>query len=141
ILTAYDEHRRAGRFQGRGGRRRGQGGRRDLLREVTEKWPELGDARHWEESSLLKPDNQEKLLAELKQLPSWKTFDERRQAMETASDKSEQHELRAVKFRRLINALESIVLEKNLPLFATPEIVARYQQLLALEESTLGSPE
>jgi len=40
----------------------------------------------------------------------------------------------------LINALESIVLENNLPLCATPEIVERYWQLLALEESTLGSP-
>ena len=109
------------------------------MREVTEKWPELGDERHWEESSLLKPDNQEKMLAELKQLPGWKNYEERLKQMETASDKSEQHELRAVKFRRLINALETIVLEQNLPLIATPEIVERYRQLMALEESTLGS--
>jgi hypothetical protein len=144
VMTAADEHRRAGRFQGRGGGgrgggRRGGSGRRDLLREVTEKWPELGDERHWEESSLLKPDNQEHLLAELKQLPGWKNYEERLKQMETASDKSEQHELRAVKFRRLISTLESIVLEKNLPLLATPEIVERYRQLMALEESSLGS--
>ncbi len=146
VMTAADEHRRAGGFQGRGGRggggrggRRGGSGRRDLLREVTEKWPDLGDERHWEESPLLKPDNQEQLLAELKQLPGWKSYEERLKQMETASDKSEQHELRAVKFRRLINTLEAIVLEKNLPLLATPEIVERYRQLMALEESALGS--
>jgi hypothetical protein len=146
VITASDEHRRSGGFRGRGGRvgggrggRRGGSGRRDLLREVTEKWPELGDERHWEESSLLKSDNQEHLLDELKQLPSWKSYEERLKQMETASDKSEQHELRAVKFRRLMNTLEAIVLEKNLPLLATPEIVERYRQLTALEESPLGS--
>lgn len=143
VIAAADEHRRENRFGGRGfggrGGRRGGSGRRDLLREVAEKWPELGDERHWEESALLKADNQETLLAELKQLPGWKTFEERQKQMETASDRSEQHELRGVKYRRLINTLETIVLENNLPLVATPEIVARYQQLLALEESTLGT--
>ncbi len=146
VMTAADEHRRSGGFQGRGGRggggrggRRGGSGRRDLLREVTEKWPELGDERRWEESPLLKADNQEQLLAELKQLPGWKSYEERLKQMETASDKSEQHELRAVKFRRLINTLEAIVLEKNLPLLATPDIVERYRQLTALDESKLGS--
>jgi hypothetical protein len=38
----------------------------------------------------------------------------------------------------LLNALESIVLENNLPLVATPEIVERYQRLVALEELTLS---
>jgi hypothetical protein len=141
VMTAEDEHRRAGRFQGRSRGRRQGSGRRDLLSEVTEKWPELGDERHWEESPLLKPDNQEHLLAELKQLPSWKSYDERLKQMEAAGKESEQHELRTVKFRRLINALETIVLENNLPLVAKPEIVKRYQQMMALEESTLGSGE
>jgi hypothetical protein len=141
VITTADEHRRAGRFSGRrgGGGRRGGAGRRDLLKEVTEKWPDLGDARHWEESPLLKPDNQEQLLAELQQLPGWKTYGDRRKEMEAASDKAEQHELRAVKFRRLINTLETIVLEINLPKLATPEVIECYRQMLALEDSTLGS--
>jgi len=140
VMNASDDHRRAGPQQGRrgaGGRRRGSG-RRDLLREVGEKWPELADERHWEESPLLKPENQERLLAELKALPSWPAFSERLKQMETTKDASEQHELRAVKFRRLISALETIVLEQNLPACAPPEVVARYRQIVALEESTLS---
>ena len=140
VVKAYAEHRRAGRFQGRrggGGRRRGSS-RRDLLREVGEKWPELADERRWEESPLLALGNQEKLLVELKALPSYASFSERLKQMETSSDASEQHELRAVKFRRLINALETIALEKNLPQCATPEAIARYREVLALEESSLN---
>ena len=109
------------------------------MRQVAETWPELADERHWEESPLLKPENQEKLSAELKQLPGWKAFEERLKQREAASDESEKRELRGVKFRRLMNALETIVLERNLPLVARPEVVKQYQQLIALEESTLAS--
>ena len=125
VMTAYEESRRASRFQGRGRSRQGSG-RRELLGEVAEKWPELGDERKWRESPLLKPDNQEQLLAELKQLPGWKSYEERRQQMEVSNQASDQREIRTVKFRKLISALESIVLENNLPLFATSEIVERY---------------
>ena len=110
-----------------------------MLQEITDKWPELGDVKHWEESPLLKPDNQEHLLAELKQLPAWKSYDQRRQQNIESEEQSERHELREVKFRRLINTLETIVLEKHLPTIATPEVVERYRQLIRLEESTLGS--
>jgi hypothetical protein len=68
-------------------------------------------------------------------LPSWKTYDSRRQQTKQSSDKAEEHELREVKYRRLIHTLESIVLEKNLPAIATPEIIERYGKLMALEES------
>ncbi len=140
VLAAREDHRRAGRFQGRGGRRQGSA-RRDLLREVAEKWPELGDERHWNESQLLKADNQEKLVAELKQLPGWKGYEDRLKQRAEDAKKAELHELRAVKFRRLINALESIVLEQNLPLSASPEVMTRFQQIMALEESTLDPAE
>jgi hypothetical protein len=140
VIKAADEPRRDRRFAGRGrGGRRGGSGRRDLLREVAEKWPELADERHWEESGLLKSENQEKLAGELKVLPGWKPFEERLKQREAASDESEKRELRGAKVRRLMSALETIVLEKNLPLVARPEVVKQYQQLIALEESTLGS--
>ncbi|MEK6262117.1 MAG: hypothetical protein AABP62_26265, partial [Planctomycetota bacterium] len=89
---------------------------------------------------MLKPDNQEQLLAELKQLPAWESYNRRRQQAVLSEEVSERHELREVKFRRLINTLETIVLEKHLPNVATPEVVDRYRQLIRLEESILGSP-
>src|SRR5262249_43257302 len=106
--------------------------------EIAEKWKELADERKWETSDLLKPENQEKLFKELKELPSWKSYEERVTQRAVASKAAEKHELRAVKFRRLINTLETVVLEKNLPLVATPEVVTRYQQIIALEGSTLN---
>ncbi len=137
VKKSYDEIRRADRTQGRGGRSRQGSGRRDLLREVTEKWPELGDEDRWDSSKLLRADNQEPLLAELKQLPSWKSYEERRQQRLAADKVADQREIRSVKFRRLLSTLEAIVREKNLPLVATPEIVKRYEQLMALEEMAL----
>ena len=139
ILNSYDEHRESlpARPRGRGGRR-GGAGRRELLQEIKEKWPDLADERRWEESPLLKLENQQSLLAELKQLPSWKAYEERRQQTELSGDLSARHELRDVKFRRLVKTLELIVLEKNLPLVATPEIVNRFQQMTELEESNLS---
>jgi hypothetical protein len=137
VQSAAEELRRNGRFPGRGRGGRGGAGRRDLLKEVADKWPELGDERHWKESPLLKADNQKSLLADIQDLPSWKAYDERRKQMAAARKESQQRELREVKFRRLLNALETINLEKNLPLVAEPDIVARYRQIVALEESSL----
>lgn len=138
VLKASEESRRRSSGRGRG---RQSSGRRELLKEVAEKWPELGDEKKWAESPLLKADNQEQLLADLQQLPSWKTFDERRQQAETADKSGDEREIRSVKFRRLINTLETIVLEKNLPLLAEPEIIERYRKLLALEKSHLNAAE
>ncbi len=108
------------------------------MTEVTEKWPELGDVRHWEESPLLKVDNQQQLLAELKELPSYKAFQERQRQLEESGAQSGQDELREVKFRRLMKTLELILLEQNLSQVATSELVARYKQLIALEDSALS---
>ncbi|HUQ69110.1 MAG TPA: hypothetical protein VM165_06295 [Planctomycetaceae bacterium] len=138
VLKADEDHRRADRSRSRERGPRQGSGRRELLRQVAEKWPELGDPRRWEKSPLLRPDNQQPLLAELKQLPGWMEYDRRVREREAASLESERQELRDVKHRRLINALEVIVLEQNLPLLATPKIVERYRQMVALEESTLN---
>ncbi len=137
IMSAYEESRRTNRFQGRGRSRQGSG-RRELLHDVTEKWPELTDEKKWRESPLLAPANQDKLFGEIKDLPSWSFYDERLRQIEAVNKESGQKELRNVKFRKLINALESIVLEKNLPQFASRDVLERYQQLLLLEESSLN---
>lgn len=138
VIKGAAEHQRANRFSERNRRRSGSG-RRDLLNEVAQKWPELGDARNWEKSPLLRSDNQEKLLSELQQLPSWKVYEERLKQRRVASKAAEMHELRSVKFRRLIHALEVSVLERNLVLVASPDVVTRYQKMIELEESSLIS--
>ena len=142
VNAAYEKQRAERRGAGRGQRRRpGSGrsssGRRELLQEVTEKWPDLGDAENWNKSPLLAAENQTTILSEIELLPAYEAFDKNRQRREEQSDKSEESELREVKFRRLINTLEVIILSKNLPLVASPEIVQRYDDMLTLENSSL----
>lgn len=142
VVSRFDEQRRQMRAGfGRGPRGRRGGGRRELLQEITEKWPDLGDAQKWERSPLLKAENQELLLADLRSLPSFELFDQRRRERNEQSDRAEVNELREIKFRRLMSALEVILLERNLPRTASAEVAARYREMLALEESTLAPPE
>jgi hypothetical protein len=139
VFQRYEDERQARRSQGRG-RSRQRSGRRELLSEVAAKWPELGEGQTWRQSPLLAADNQEQLLAELQQLPSWNTYDERRKEREKADRESQERELRTVKFRRLTSALEAIVLEKNLARVAAPAVVEKYRRIVALEESSLAPP-
>lgn len=149
MTTAYDELRRKGRTAGRGARRRngpGAGGRpgagrRELLEEIGKKWPELADPKNWERSPLLKAENQKELMAELEKMPGFEVYEERRRQRADSSDKADQNELREIKFRRLIDTLEVVVLAKNLPHVATPEIVKRYAEMTALENSSLTPQE
>ena len=137
VDAAYEKLRAERRSAGRGPRRRSGSGRRELLQEVTEKWPDLGEEQDWSKSPLLAADNQATLLTEIKQLSTYETFEKNRRLREEQSVKSEQSELREVKFRRLINTLEVIILSKNLRLVASEEIVQRYRDMLSLEESSL----
>jgi len=136
VRKAYDDMRRARRNN----RPRTSSGRRELLAEIGKEWPELADPRKWRESELLRAENQKQLLADIEQLPAWKTYDERRRQTAQASESAEQAELRSVKLRRLLNTLEVVVLAKNLPAVAEAEIVERYQQMLRLEDSALQQP-
>ena len=138
VRSAYEDQQRDGSRRGRGGRGGRGSGRRDLLKDIAEKWPELGDERHWQESSLLKADNQKDLLAQIKELPSWKTYDDRQKMIATTREEAQQRELRSAKFRRLILELETINLAANLPRVAKPEVVERYRQIVALEATSLA---
>ena len=135
VRSAYEDQRRGGSRRGRGG---GAGSaRRDLLKDIAEKWPELGDERHWKESSLLNADNQKDLLSQIKELPGWKAYDDRLKKLAATRKEAQQRELRSAKFRRLINALETINLATNLPRVAKPDVVERYRQIVALEATSL----
>jgi hypothetical protein len=135
VRSAYENQRRGGPGRGRGGRV--GSARRDLLKAIAEKWPALGDERLWQESSLLEAANQKELLAQIKELPNWKAYDDRLKQMATTRKEAQQRELRSAKFRRLVAALETINLATNIPLVAKPEVVERYRQIVALEGSSL----
>ncbi len=123
-------------FRGPGGGRR-NGQRRLLLEEIAKKWPDLADPEKWKASELLKANDEQPLLDEIKQLPSYATYQKRLEDREKQTQLAEKHELRGVKFDRLIDTLESVILSRNLPLVASPEIIAGYQRMLELERESL----
>ena len=138
MIAAFRDEARQSRSAGRRSRRRGGSGRRRLWAEVAEKWPELADAETWETSPLLRDENQERLWMEIKQLPSYEAYAQRRDERERLERQSQQAELRDVKYHRLINTLESVVLAKNLPRVAPPEVVEHYEKVVRLEGSSLS---
>jgi hypothetical protein len=141
VRAAYEQQQTASRAASRGPRRRGGSGRREFLADITAKWPELADRRRWEESPLLRADNQESLFAQIQQLPNFELFDGRRREQIERDTAAEQNELREVKYRRLLDTLDVIVLAKNLPLTASADVVQRYREMVALEDSSLSPPE
>lgn len=139
LFEKYAEHRDADRDQNGGFRRRrgGTSTRREFLSEITEKFPELGERDSWRNSDLLKLDNQQATLQQLESLPGYAKYQESRASFAKLQQERQQSELMQVKYQRLINTLEAILLSENLTKVAEPEIVDHYQQMLKLEESYL----
>lgn len=138
VFTRFEELRDASRDLSRTAsrnRRRGSG-RRELRAEIVEQWPELSE-RQWRSAEVLRVADQSELLRKIEQLPSYERYLENQVAREKTSKEMELLELREVKFQRLVNTLEAIVLAENLAIVAAPEVVGHYQRMIALEESTL----
>ncbi len=139
VFARFEELRQRGREirrTGFGSRRSRGSGRRELREEISQSWPELGED-DWRNADVLRSDQAE-LMVSIRDLPSYPRFRENQQRREAAATELEQLELREVKFQRLINTLEAIVLAENLPRTASPEIVQRYQQMLTIEQGTLA---
>lgn len=139
IFTSFEEQRSiSSNLRRQSSRnRRGGSGRRELRAEIVEKWPELGE-RQWRSAEILRDSEHSELLAAIKQLPSYARYVENQRAREKNSAAMDQAELREVKFQRLINTLEAIVLDKNLSLLADSEVIEHYQRMITLEQSTLA---
>lgn len=140
VFVQFAEQRDASREVRRsspGGRRRGGSGRRQLRAEIAQHWPQL-TARTWRTSQLLQHADQAELMQEIAQLPNYKRFTEGLLQRRETQQALEQAELREVKFQRLINTLEAIVLARNLDQFAEAEVVARYHDMVALEQTGLN---
>lgn len=118
-------------------RRRGGSGRRQLRAEISHQWPELA-ADKWQTSSLLQHTDQQKLLQQMAELPNYERFTSGNQQRRQTQQALEQAELREVKFQRLVNTLEAIVLARNLEQLAEADVVARYHAMIALEQTGLN---
>lgn len=137
-LDAYREHLRAGPAPtGRGPGRRSSSGRRELLELVSRQWPEFAERDKWRDAEALKVSDQAALMEEFRQLEGFDIYQQRRLEREESAAQAEQREVQGVRHRRLIDTLEVVVLARNLSRVASPEIVARYKEMLQLEQSSL----
>lgn len=125
---------RGGSFRGPG--RRSSSGRRELLAAIEKQWPELADPEAWSKSELLTKDPSE-LLKSIEALPEYTVYQERLKQREQQSKDADTTELRTIRFRRMIDTLENIVLARNLSAASTPEIAQKYEDMRKLEQMSL----
>lgn len=107
--------------------------RRQLMASIIEKWPELEDPKQWGDSALLAEHNHILFAEELQQLPGFAEFlkgqEDRRAARGVTNA-----ELREVKFRRLLQQLESIVLAQKYSIVASPKWLRNTAQFWRLKK-------
>jgi len=81
--------------------------------------------------------DQRELLEQIAKLPNYERFTNSVRSRERTQQAQIQAELREVKFQRLVNTLEAIVLARNLERLADAQVVERYRAMLKLEQSSL----
>jgi hypothetical protein len=105
----------------------------DELRDV---WPEL----HSDNSPLamaLASERAEEFVATVSALPSYKALSSAKKRVQEFADEQMRLSREEARLHRLLNTCESVALAANLPKIAPQEIVARYQQLVRIEEGFL----
>lgn len=130
------------------GRRGGPGGpgrrgprnsfRRDLQQQIVERWPELKEPSEWDELSWLNGEEADSFLSKVRELTNYEPFTKSLNDRRIARESATKNELKNVQFRRLVHSIESVILAKNLSVVASPEIVQRYNDILALEATCIG---
>ena len=76
----------------------------------------------------------------VQKVPDYATLRYSKKREEDLGQASLQLEREKARCERLMGTCEEVVLAKNLPFVATPEIAARYDKLLAMEEGSLSGP-
>lgn len=124
-------------------RRRGRAGSRqyrELAREMRDQlfdqWPELKKVEHFDDLSTLDIELGT-IREEVEKWEKYERFLDLFRQREASRENGNEAELKQVKYKRLLQSLEAVVLAENLPLLAAPEVVDRYREILELERSRL----
>jgi hypothetical protein len=112
-----------------------------LAAEIRKRWPEVGNPYHPNARKLFEPEQSKEVLALVKRGGEWTKYLQAKELVARLEKKRFELDRSKVKCMRFLRALENVALEANLPLTAKEEILARHQQLLDLENETLGSIE
>ncbi len=105
--------------------------------EVRRIWPELNSDLTPTAMSLTS-ERADEFASRVGAMPSFRNYETAHAAEKKASDAQLDAERMEAKVQRLLRTCEDVVLAANLPKVATPEIMARYERLLKLEEATLA---
>ncbi len=110
-----------------------------LQAELYEIWPELHS--EWAPLAVeLVTDRASEFVDTVQKLPDYATWRYAAKRQKELTKVALQLERDKARTERLQRQCETLVLAANLPKVATPEIVKRYEQLLALEEEALTEP-
>ena len=121
---------------GRGGPRGARSSRRrDLRQELVTKWPELEETSKWIDLDWLQNENGESFLEQVRELPNFEPFQQSLSERIRSRERATAAELRLVRLRRLIYAMETVILSKNLPKIASQDELNKYRAIRAVEES------
>ena len=123
--TARDLRRRFGRAAG------------PIQAALQARWPELKNRWNPRVAELLTTKADEVVEA-IESHPDYDDFERLRLDVEANSDAQLDQDRVWVKCQRLLRTLENVALAANLPRVASPEVVARYRRLVAVESAPLG---
>ena len=117
--------------------------RRNALRsvraEIYKTWPELR-SEYAPLAVELVTDRADEFVRRIESLPDYREFTDAKQKEEALTSASMKLEREKACCERLLQACEEAVLAANLPRIATPDVLRRYEQIVAMEEGSLTPP-
>jgi hypothetical protein len=117
--------------------------RRNALKAVRNElykiWPELR-AEYAPLAIELASDRADEFVGHVQRMPDYDALRDAKKEESELTKASMQVEREKARCERLLQACEYAVLAANLPRIAKPEIVKRYDRLIAMEEGTLADP-
>jgi hypothetical protein len=111
---------------------------RSLKGEIYKTWPELR-TEYAPLAVELVTDRADDFVRRIQSMPDYSEFVSAKKREQELSSASMQLEREKACCERLLQTCEEAALAANLPRVAAPEIVKRYEQLLAMEEESLAS--
>jgi hypothetical protein len=104
--------------------------------EIYKLWPELR-SEYAPLAVELVTDRADEFVRRIESLPDYREFVDAKQKEESLIGASMKLEREKACCERLLQACEEAVLAANLPRIATPDVISRYKQIVAMEEGSL----
>lgn len=111
--------------------------REKLLKLVQREWPEWSSEGYTPIISELTSTRSEEFLSFVTAQPESDAMRKADERLEEGGEEISRLQIREAKLGRLLRTLQNVLLEQNLASVASPETVAYFERLMAMEEETL----